>query len=69
MTWCETNGVDYIFALPGNVVLDRFVEPAADETPTRPQRPRPYQSAEAGARRTNQLVSQKNSLQIMRSGA
>jgi len=31
MTWCETNGVDYIFALPGNVVLDRFVEPAADD--------------------------------------
>ncbi len=27
MTWCEANGVDYIFGLPGNVVLDRLVEP------------------------------------------
>jgi Transposase DDE domain group 1 len=26
MTWCEANGVDYIFGLPGNVVLDRLVE-------------------------------------------
>jgi Transposase DDE domain group 1 len=31
MTWCETNGVDYIFGLSGNVVLDRLVEPAADD--------------------------------------
>jgi hypothetical protein len=31
MTWCEMNGVDYIFGLPGNVVLDRLVEPAADD--------------------------------------
>lgn len=31
MTWCENNGVDYIFGLPGNVVLDRLVEPAADD--------------------------------------
>ena len=22
MTWCESNGIDYIFGLPGNVVLD-----------------------------------------------
>jgi hypothetical protein len=29
MTWCENNGVDYIFGLAGNVVLDRLVEPAA----------------------------------------
>src|SRR5271170_1655936 len=31
MTWCENNVVDYIFGLPGNVVLDRLVEPAADD--------------------------------------
>jgi hypothetical protein len=31
MTWCENNGVDYIFGLPGNVVLDRLVEPVADD--------------------------------------
>jgi hypothetical protein len=31
MTWCENNGVSYIFGLPGNVVLDRLVEPAADD--------------------------------------
>jgi hypothetical protein len=31
MTWCESNGIDYIFGLPGNVVLDRLVEPAADD--------------------------------------
>jgi hypothetical protein len=31
MTWCENNGIDYIFGLPGNVVLDRLVEPAADD--------------------------------------
>ena len=31
MTWCENNGVDCIFGLAGNVVLDRPVEPAADD--------------------------------------
>jgi hypothetical protein len=31
MTWCENNGVDYIFGLAGNVVLDRLVEPTADD--------------------------------------
>jgi hypothetical protein len=25
MTWCENNGVDYIFGLAGHVVLDRLV--------------------------------------------
>ena len=30
MTWCEDNGVDYIFGLPGNKVLDRLVEPVAE---------------------------------------
>ena len=35
MTWCENNGVDYIFGLAGNVVLDRLVEPAADDVRVR----------------------------------
>src|SRR6201994_2545200 len=30
MAWCEANGLDYIFGLAGNVVLDRLVEPVAD---------------------------------------
>jgi hypothetical protein len=25
MTWCENYGIDYIFGLSGNVVLDRLV--------------------------------------------
>jgi Transposase DDE domain group 1 len=31
MAWCEANGLDYILGLPGNAVLDRLVELAADE--------------------------------------
>src|SRR5262245_61816464 len=31
MTWCENNGIDYVFGLSGNVVLDRLVEVAADD--------------------------------------
>ena len=31
MTWCEANAVDYIFGLPGNAVLSRLVELAADD--------------------------------------
>ena len=31
MTWCENYGIDYIFGLSGNVVLDRLVEAAADD--------------------------------------
>src|SRR5262249_47418526 len=31
MTWCENYGIDYIFGLTGNVVLDRLVEAAADD--------------------------------------
>jgi hypothetical protein len=31
MAWCEANGVDYILGLPGNAVLDRLWEPAADD--------------------------------------
>ena len=31
MAWCEANGVDYIFGLSGNTVLDALVEPIADD--------------------------------------
>ena len=30
MAWCEANGINYIFGLSGNAVLDRQVEPAAE---------------------------------------
>ena len=35
MDWCEANGVDYLFGLPGNAVLDRLVDEAADDIRTR----------------------------------
>jgi Transposase DDE domain group 1 len=35
MTWCEANGVDYIFGLAGNAAVDRLVEPVADEVRVR----------------------------------
>ncbi len=35
MAWCEANDVDYIFGLPGNPVLSRLVEPAADDVRVR----------------------------------
>ena len=35
MAWCEANGVDYIFGLAGNAVLDRLVEPHADDVRVR----------------------------------
>jgi hypothetical protein len=35
MAWCEANGLDYIFGLSGNAVLDRLVEPVADEVRVR----------------------------------
>jgi hypothetical protein len=35
MTWCEANTVNYIFGLPGNAVLNRLLEPAADDVRTR----------------------------------
>ncbi len=35
MSWCEANGVDYVFGCSGNVVLDRLVEPEADNIRTR----------------------------------
>ena len=35
MAFCEGNGVDYILGLPGNKVLDRLVEQAADDVRVR----------------------------------
>jgi hypothetical protein len=35
MAWCEANGVNYILGLPGNAVLDRLMEPAADDVRVR----------------------------------
>ena len=35
MAWCEANDVDYIFGLPGNAVLSRLVEIAADDVRVR----------------------------------
>jgi hypothetical protein len=33
--WCEANGIDYIFGLAGNAVVDRLVEPVADDVRVR----------------------------------
>jgi Transposase DDE domain group 1 len=35
MTWCEVNDVDYVLGLPGNAVLSRLVEIAADDVRVR----------------------------------
>ena len=35
MSWCEANGIDYIFGFGGNAVLDRLVEAEADDIRTR----------------------------------
>ena len=35
MDWCDTQGIDYVFGLPGNAVLARAVEEAADDIRTR----------------------------------
>jgi hypothetical protein len=35
MAWCEANAVDFIFGLPGNAVLSRLVEAAADDVRVR----------------------------------
>jgi Transposase DDE domain group 1 len=35
MAWCEASGVDDILGLPGNAVLDRLVEAAADDVRVR----------------------------------
>jgi hypothetical protein len=35
MAWCEDNGIDYVLGLPGNAVLARAVDTAADDIRTR----------------------------------
>src|ERR1700675_3259863 len=35
MEWCEENGIEFIFGLPGNAVLSRLVEVAADDVRVR----------------------------------
>jgi hypothetical protein len=35
MEWCDENGIDFIFGLPGNAVLDRVVDETADDIRTR----------------------------------
>ena len=35
MDWCEANGIDYLFGLPGNRGLGRLVDEAADDIRTR----------------------------------
>ncbi len=35
MAWCEANAVDFLFGLPGNAVLSRLVEAAADDVRVR----------------------------------
>jgi len=35
MAWCEENGIGFIFGLPGNTILDRLVDKAADDIRTR----------------------------------
>jgi Transposase DDE domain group 1 len=35
MAWCEDNGIDYVLGLPGNAVLARAVDEAADDIRTR----------------------------------
>ena len=35
MEWCDENAVGFVFGLPGNAVLDRAVDEAADDIRTR----------------------------------
>src|SRR6266849_1514359 len=35
MAWCEENGVGFVFGLPGNIILDRWVDEVADDIRTR----------------------------------
>jgi hypothetical protein len=35
MEWCDENGVDFVFGLSGNGVLDRLVDETADDIRTR----------------------------------
>jgi hypothetical protein len=35
MKWCDKNAIDFVFGLPGNAVLERLVDQAADDIRTR----------------------------------
>jgi hypothetical protein len=35
MEWCDENAIDFVFGLPGNAVLERLVDQAADDIRTR----------------------------------
>jgi hypothetical protein len=35
MEWCDENGIDFVFGLPGNTVLDWLVDETADDIRTR----------------------------------
>ena len=35
MEWCDKNAIDFVFGLPGNAVLERLVDQAADDIRTR----------------------------------
>jgi hypothetical protein len=35
MEWCDENGIDFVFGLAGNTVLDRLVDETADDIRTR----------------------------------
>ena len=35
MAWCEDNGLQFVFGLSGNAVLDQMVEPMADDVRVR----------------------------------
>ena len=35
MEWCDENGIDFVFGLAGNAVLDRLVDETADDIRTR----------------------------------
>ena len=49
MAWCEANGVDYIFCLPSNAVLNALTDEAADELRVR--------RAEAGAEKMRRFAA------------
>src|SRR6266700_4658789 len=54
MEWCDENGIDFIFGLPGNAVLNRLVDETADDIRTRralDQKPCLRGFAETGYRR------------------
>ncbi len=45
MSWCEANDIDYVFGFAGNTVLDRLVQPEADDIRTRRARSKQFCAA------------------------